>query len=243
MENPGSYSSRLYLRSDRRKPIYLGTGIDYERSQRGGREWEAEVEATIRPTPNWELEVSPNFSWERNAAQYVTRTDAVPFAPTYGSRYVFSDLERRSFSLETRLNVAFSPDLTLQLYAQPLLSSGDYLNYKQLLRASSFDFDVLDEGTRSFIDPADGYRYLDFDGDGMPDINFSDRDFNIQSLRMNVVLRWEYRPGSRVFLVWQQTRSERDENGTLDIGRDFGNLFGVESENIFIVKFNYWFGV
>ncbi|MYH19416.1 MAG: hypothetical protein F4132_09935 [Gemmatimonadetes bacterium] len=156
---------------------------------------------------------------------------------------MFSDLERRSFSLETRLNVAFSPDLTLQLYAQPLLSSGDYLNYKQLLQASSFDFDVLDEGTRSFIDPTDGYRYLDFDGDGMPDINFSDRDFNIQSLRMNVVLRWEYRPGSRVFLVWQQTRSERDENGALDIGRDFGNLFGGESENIFIVKFNYWFGV
>ena len=156
---------------------------------------------------------------------------------------MFSDLERRSFSLETRLNVAFSPDLTLQLYAQPLLSSGDYLNYKQLLRAGSFDFDVLNEGTRSFIDPTDGYRYLDFDGDGMPDINFSDRDFNIQSLRMNVVLRWEYRPGSRVFLVWQQTRSERDENGALDIGRDFGNLFGGESENIFIVKFNYWFGV
>lgn len=243
MEDPGSYSFDIGVGTDRRKRVSLETELDYENYQRGGHEWEAEVEATIRPTPNWELEVTPNFSWERNAAQYVARTDALPFAPTYGSRYVFSDLERRSFSLETRLNVAFSPDLTLQLYAQPLLSSGDYLNYKQLLRASSFDFDVLDEGTRSFIDPTDGYRYLDFDGDGMPDINFSDRDFNIQSLRMNVVLRWEYRPGSRVFLVWQQTRSERDENGTLDIGRDFGNLFGGESENIFIVKFNYWFGV
>ncbi|MCY3556082.1 MAG: DUF5916 domain-containing protein [Gemmatimonadetes bacterium] len=243
MEDPGSYSFDIGIGTDRRKRISLETELDYENYQRGGHEWEAEVEATIRPTPNWELEVSPNFSWERNAAQYVTRTDALPFAPTYDSRYVFSDLERRSFSLETRLNVAFSPDLTLQLYAQPLLSSGDYLNYKQLLRASSFDFDILGEGTRSYIDPTDGYRYLDFDGDGMPDINFSDRDFNIQSLRMNVVLRWEYRPGSRVFLVWQQTRSERDENGTLDIGRDFGNLFGGESENIFIVKFNYWFGV
>ena len=243
MEDPGSYSFDIGIGTDGRKRISLETELDYENYQRGGHEWGAEVEATIRPTPNWELEVSPNFSWERNAAQYVTQTDAVAYAPTYGSRYVFSELERRSFSLETRLNVAFSPDLTLQLYAQPLLSSGDYLNYKQLLQASSFDFDVLDEGTRSFIDPTDGYRYLDFDGDGMPDINFSDRDFNIQSLRMNVVLRWEYRPGSRVFLVWQQTRSERDENGALDIGRDFGNLFGGESENIFIVKFNYWFGV
>lgn len=243
MEDPGSYSFDIGISSDRRKRFSVETEFDYERFQRGGHEWETEVEATIRPSPNWELRVSPNFSWERNAAQYVTQTDVLPFAPTYGNRYVFSDLQRRSFSLETRLNVAFSPYLTLQMYAQPLLSSGDYLNYKQLLRASSFDFDVLNEGTRSFIDPVDGYRYLDFDGDGMPDINFSDRDFNIQSLRMNVVLRWEYRPGSRVFLVWQQTRSERDENGTLDIGRDFGNLFGGESENIFLIKFNYWFGV
>lgn len=243
MEDPGSYSFDIGVGTDRRKRISLETEIDYENVQRGGHEWEAGIEATIRPTPNWELEISPNFSWERNAAQYVTQTDALPYAPTYGNRYVFSDLERRSFSLETRLNVAFSPDMTLQLYAQPLLSSGDYLNYKQLLRGNSFDFDVLDEGRRSFIDQTDGYRYLDFDGDGMPDINFSDRDFNIQSLRMNVVLRWEYRPGSRVFLVWQQTRSEQAENGVLDIGRDFGNLFGGESENIFIVKFNYWFGV
>lgn len=243
MEDPGSYSIDLGFRSDRRKRVSVETEFDYERFQRGGSEWDAELEATIRPSPNWELQITPNFGWERNAAQYVTQTDALFYEPTYGSRYVFSDLQRRSFSLETRLNVAFSPYLTLQMYAQPLLSSGDYLSYKQLLRGNSFDFDVLDEGSRSFIDPSDGYRHLDFDGDGMPDINFSDRDFNIQSLRMNVVLRWEYRPGSRVFLVWQQTRSERDENGTLDIGRDFGNLFGGESENIFIVKFNYWFGV
>ena len=243
MEDPGSYSFDIGIGSDNRKRISVETEVDYENYQRGGHEWEAEIEATIRPTPNWELEITPNFSWERNAAQYVGRTDALPYAPTYGSRYVFSDLKRRSFSLETRLNVAFTPDLTLQLYAQPLLSSGDYLNYKQLLRGNGFDFDILDEGRRSFIDPTDGYRYLDFDGDGMPDFNFPDRDFNIQSLRMNVVLRWEYRPGSRVYLVWQQTRSEKDENGTLNIGRDFGNLFGGESENIFIVKFNYWFGV
>ena len=102
---------------------------------------------------------------------------------------------------------------------------------------------MLEEGTRSYIDPVDGQRHLDFDGDGMADIGFSDRDFNIQSLRMNVVLRWEYRPGSRVFLVWQQNRSERDQTGSLDLGRDLGNLFGAESENIFIIKFNYWFGV
>ena len=243
MERPGGYSIGMEVTSDRRKRVSLRSGLDYESVQHGGYEWRTGIDASIRPSPNFELEVSPYIRWERNPSQYVTRTDVLAYEPTYGSRYLFSDLKRQSLSLETRLNVAFSPYLTLQLYAQPLLSSGDYLNYKQLLRPESFDFDVLQEGTRSFIDPADGLRHLDFDGDGMADIGFSDRDFNIQSLRMNVVLRWEYRPGSRVFLVWQQTRNERDENGTLDVGRDFGNLFGGDSENIFLVKFNYWFGV
>lgn len=243
MENPGSYSVGMDMSSDRRKKVSLRSGLDYERVQHGGYEWRTGIYASIRPTSNFEMEVSPNVRWEKNPSQYVTQTDALSFEPTFGRRYLFSDLKRRSLSLVTRLNMAFSPNLTLQLYAQPLLSAGDYLNYKQLLRTKSFDFDVLEEGTRSYIDPADGQRHLDFDGDGMGDIGFSDRDFNIQSLRMNVVLRWEYRPGSRVFLVWQQNRSERDQTGSLDLGRDLGNLFGAESENIFIIKFNYWFGV
>ncbi len=243
MESPGSYSISMDIRSDRRKRLSMRSGLDYERVQHGGYEWRTGIHATIRPSPNFELEVSPSLRWEKNPSQYVTQTDALSFDPTFGRRYLFSDLKRNSISLETRLNVTFSPNLTLQLYAQPLLSSGDYLNYKQLLRPESFDFDVLEEGLRSFIDPADGQRYLDFDGDGTADIGFSDRDFNIQSLRMNVVLRWEYRPGSRVFLVWQQNRSERDQAGALNLGRDLGNLFGAESDNIFIIKFNYWFGV
>ena len=243
MQSPGGYSIGMEITSDRRKRVALRSGLDYERVRHGGYEWRTGIDASIRPTPNFELEVSPNIRWERNPSQYVTQTDVLAFGPTYGSRYVFSDLKRQSLSLETRLNVAFSPYLTLQLYAQPLLSAGDYLNYKQLLRPESFDFDVLQEGTRSFIDPADGLRHLDFDGDGMADIGFSDRDFNIQSLRMNVVVRWEYRPGSRVFFVWQQNRSERDQTGSLELGRDIGDLFGGDSENIFIVKFNYWFGV
>ena len=77
----------------------------------------------------------------------------------------------------------------------------------------------------------------------MTDINFSDRDFNIQSLRMNLVLRWEYKPGSRVFFVWQQNRDERDATGSVKIGEDLKKLLTANSSNRFIIKFNYWFGL
>ncbi len=243
MENPGSYSIGMEISTDRRKPISLQPAMYYESGRKGGYELDTEMEATIRPSPKWELEITPNLRWGRDPAQYVTQTDAVAYEPTFGNRYVFSTLQRRSFSLETRLNVVFTPDLTLQLFAQPLLSSGDYLDYKQLLQPGGFEFDVLEEGTRSYIDAMDGERYLDFDGNGIGDIGFSDLDFNLQSLRMNLVLRWEYRPGSRLFFVWQQNRSESDQTGRLELGRDLGNLFGAETENIVIVKFDYWFGV
>jgi len=243
MQDPGSYSLGLEIGTDRRQWISFRPEVAYERGQKGGYEWETKLDLNMRPSPSWEIELSPGIAWSRGTGQYVTSTDALPYAPTFGRRYIFSDLDRRSISLETRLNVAFTPNLTFQLFAQPLLSSGDFLNYKQLLQPKSFNFDTLDEGTRSFIDPSDGDRHLDFNGDSVSDFSFSDRDFNFRSLRMNMVLRWEYRPGSRVFVVWQQNRSQRESIGSFNFGRDFRNLFSGASENIFIIKFNYWFGI
>ncbi len=243
MKSPRSFSIYSGIETDRRKAITLGYGFEAQWIQNNGYEWSTGFDTTIRPTTNFELEISPRFTWEKNPAQYVTQTDELLFEPTYGTRYIFSDLQSRFLSLETRLNVAFSPNFTFQLYAQPLLASGDYLNYKQLLKPNSFTFDILDEGTRSFVDPKDSQRHLDFNGDGMTDINFSDRDFNIQSLRMNLVLRWEYKPGSRVFFVWQQNRDERDATGSVKIGEGLKKLLTANSSNRFIIKFNYWFGL
>ena len=84
---------------------------------------------------------------------------------------------------------------------------------------------------------------IDFDGDGTTDFEFSDRAFNVRSLRLNAVLRWEYRPGSTLFLVWQQNRRERLDDGSFDLGNDFGALRSIEPDNIFIVKVNYWLGL
>ncbi|UCD23143.1 MAG: hypothetical protein JSW51_08750, partial [Gemmatimonadota bacterium] len=83
----------------------------------------------------------------------------------------------------------------------------------------------------------------DTDGDGNTDLSFSDRDFNIRSLLLNAVMRWEFRPGSTVFLVWQQSRSERVADGSFDFGRDISQLWGSAPENMFIVKFTYWLGL
>lgn len=254
MTNPGSTQLEVNLQTDPRAIFAIRPRVEYEDGQRGGYRVQTSLGMSVRPSPSLEIMFSPSYSRQLDPAQYVTAADDQAFQPTYGRRYLFSDLRRHQFSLDTRLNVAFNPSLTLQFYAQPLVSSGDYLTYKQLDRSESFDFDVYEEGTAvvvgenvSCVDGRtcvnDGERYVDWDGDGIVDTSFSDRNFNIRSLRLNAVLRWEYRPGSTIFLVWQQNRRDRVNDGSFDLGRDLDALGSLDSENVFIVKVNYWLGL
>ena len=141
------------------------------------------------------------------------------------------------------------------MYAEPLLSSGNYLTYKQLKQARSFAFDAFAEGSYSAstggvgctggstcTDPA-GQRYIDFDGNGSSDFSFSDRDFNVRSLIGNAVLRWEYRPGSTLFLVWQRQQEDEARVGDFDFSRDSRALFGAPARNVFLIKASYWVGL
>ncbi|MDA0312767.1 MAG: hypothetical protein O2992_11710 [Gemmatimonadetes bacterium] len=155
-------------------------------------------------------------------------------------------------SLVSRVNYTFSPDLTFEFYGQALLSSGDYVRYKQLAAPESFAFDAFQEGSylsvggpavcsggRTCEDEAN-QRYVDFDGDGTTDYSFFDRDFNVRSLRATGVLRWEYRPGSTIFFVWQRRQSDNSSLGNFDFERDLGAMFDADADDRLIVKVNLW---
>ena len=247
-----SFSTRLS--TDRRRSVTWEPSVDVEVWGEGGGSREAQLEVTVRPSPSWEVELSPAYSYEHAPAQYVTQTTDPSFAPTFGGRYLFGELKRHEVSMDTRVNMTLSPRLTFQLYAQPLLSSGDYVAYKQLARPESFDFDVFEEGQAATTSVevtcvggrtcvSDGERYVDFDADGTTDLSFEEADFTVRSLRVNAVLRWEYRPGSALYLVWQQGREVEDGVGRLNVGRDLRTLWNAETENVFIVKLSYWLGL
>ncbi|HEX2092931.1 MAG TPA: hypothetical protein VHG28_11035 [Longimicrobiaceae bacterium] len=167
---------------------------------------------------------------------------AVSYRPSY----------RRTFSVSTRLNVTFSRALTLQLFTQPFLSVGNYTAYKQFTQPRTFDFETFEEGAAvtgpSGVSCAGGRtcrsgneRLVDFDGDGRTDFSFGERDFRVRSLRGNAVLRWEYRPGSTLFFVWQQRRSYQDlEASTFRLGGEARDLLTDRPANVFIIKANYW---
>jgi len=258
MKDPGSLSLGLRLNTDRRRALSVSPGFEVARGRDGsGRSFRAGMGIQLRPSPRMEIAVSPSFNRQREGAQYVTSTGLVPFEATFGRRYIFSDLERNTFSMDTRVDMTFSPTLSLQLFAQPFLSSGQYLTYKQLERSESFDFRVFGEGEyqvdeggnaacvggQSCLDENGGTRHLDLDGDGTVDYSFDDRDFNLRSLIGNAVVRWEYRPGSTVFLVWQHRQSAWANTGEFDMDRDLTALWDAPSDDVFMLKVNYWLGL
>ena len=257
MLQPGSLGARFGVSFDRRQPYSGNLNINISRGARdSGSEFSIGGNVGMRPAPPLQLEIEPSFSIQSDASQYVTSTSTLPYAPTFGRRYFFGDLERKTLSLETRVNYAFSPTLSLQVYAQGLLSSGDYVAYRQLAQAGgTFDFLIFEKGqaitTGSAITcsggticrDTEGDQHVDLNADGTPDFSFDDRDFNVRSLIGNAVLRWEYRPGSTVFFVWQLQQEGRVGIGDFDFGRDLNALWGVPADNRFIVKVNYWLGL
>jgi hypothetical protein len=252
MANPGGTSLNARFNTDRRNPVVLDFNV---RTASGADDSSSSLRLStgieFRPTPTLEMKITPTWSRSTEAAQYVTSTATLDFQPTFGRRYLFAELERESVSMETRIDVSLTPSLTFQLFAQPLLSSGDYVRYRQLEEARSFDFRDFEPGTASEVGNdvtcaggdiclLDGTQYIDFDGDGVTDYDLSDRDFNVRSLIGNAVLRWEYRPGSTLFLVWQRQQRGSAAVGDFDFRRDLDALWGLESENMFMLKFDYW---
>ena len=238
MVGPASLSADFNMGTDERKAVSAGLFASV-RDDRIGTGGSTSFGGRVRfqPSDNLSISLGPDYSVSRSGDQYVTATSVLPYSPTYGTRYLFADIERRSFSMETRVDWTFTPKLSLQLYAQPLLSSGDYIQYKQLETAETFDFVNL---TPTQVGQA---QDVDFDNDGSTDFSFTDRDFNVRSLIGNAVLRWEYRPGSTIFFVWQRQQAERALVGDFDLGRDASALFGAPADDRFIVKVNYWLGL
>jgi hypothetical protein len=238
---PQGQTIRASVDTDSRKIYKLGlsgvTGWD----EAGGQVRQLNATLSVRPTSALRFLFTPGYRKYRDNAQYLTTVSDFFATATYGARYVFGTLDQYQLSLDTRLDWVFSPTLSLQLYLQPLIASGDYSDIKELRAPRTYEFNVYGGhvGT-SQVDPSGNYT-IDPDGAG-PAAPFvvENPDFNYRSFRGNAVLRWEYRPGSALFLVWQQGREATEPVGDFDLSRDWSGLFAVEPENVIAVKATYW---
>ena len=211
--NPGK-SIWYYFNTDNRKPLsfyYNGNhwGDNFGSVRHGynpGVNW--------RPTSSMSLNAGIRFDLNHDDAQWVENVDELSGV----RRYVFGRIDQTTVAITTRFNYTMTPNLSLQVYAEPFVSAGDYSNFKELVDGRA---------------PSYGDRYR-------PYAYASNPDFNYRSFRTTNVLRWEYKPGSALFVVFQQGKSDGRENGDFQFRRDFGGVFSAPSRNVFLVKFSYW---
>ncbi|MEP7325759.1 MAG: DUF5916 domain-containing protein [Gemmatimonadota bacterium] len=238
-ESQPGFEGSLFAQTDDRKSFVFGFNLYGGHYQRGSDEsWGLGPSVEWKPSSNLSLSFRPSFDKSFSSAQYVG-TFADPTATaTFGNRYVFSDLDQTSLSASLRLNWIFNPRLSLELYAQPLIASGDYFHFKELAAPRTYDFNVYGRNGSTF----DRTNYIaDPDGAGpAAPIAVGNPDFNFRSLRGNAVLRWEYLPGSTLFLVWTQSRSDNENVGEFGFNHSMDRLLRAKADNIFAIKVTYW---
>jgi hypothetical protein len=191
---------------------------------------------SMRPGPRWQFTVSPFYDRVTEPQQYVsTLPNGRPI--TYDTRYVFAFIDRSTASMEFRLGLTLRPDVNLDVYAEPFAASGHYYDYGELLKPESRNRLVYGTaGTTVTMNP-DGSQVVTA---GDSTFTLRNRDFNTLSYRSNVVLRWEWRAGSTLYLVWQQHHGDTEVLGTPVGFHDAFRSITAPGSNIFLVKTSFW---
>ena len=209
-----------------------------------GNDWFVDVGLGFEPSDRFAFRVAPGVSWMTNRRQYYTEQDRETDR-TFGQRYIFSTVDQKTVSMQFRANYSFTPDLNLEFYAEPFAASGKFTRFGELPEAQSFD--LREYGTDGTT--IDEIVEVDEDGnstrfyevtDGTETFYLGDFDFNTVSFRSNLVMRWEFRPGSTLFVVWQRNLSDYANLGDPVNVRDMFSSLGAAGQNILAIKLSYW---
>lgn len=215
---PGGYTNSNqsvwgYINSDSRKPLTFAININAFTDHKKSSNAGISPNITWRPRAGLAISAALNLSRGQTDSQWVTNLI------DHGTpHYVFAHLAQKTVGITARINYTIRPTLTLQIYAQPFVAAGDYSSFKELTHGRAATYED---------------RYAPFAYTANP-------DFNVRAFRTTNVLRWEYRPGSAIFVVWQQGREDVANDGALRYGSSLSDLFGAPSTNVFLVKFSRW---
>jgi len=206
----------FWIYSDSRRRLSAGVEGDWgsDNHHTSWQSWSPSM--TVRPIPAVMFSLGVQYNPSHQDSQWVNNvTDSA-------THYVFAHLDQTTVNLTGRFNYTITPNLSVQLYAQPFVSAGEYAGFKEVADPRSETYE---------------HRYTPF---AYAAPIYGSPDFNVKAFRTTNVLRWEYKPGSTLFVVWQQARENYAVPGGFDFGRDAQAIFGVPPHNVFLVKLAYW---
>lgn len=191
-----------------------------------------------KPNNRFNLSLNPSYSFNNTELQYIENTF---FAND--PRYIFATLDQNTFNLTLRMNLYLTPDLSIQYYGSPFMSSVLYDSYKKILQPKAAEYNdrfSLLKSENLSLNNDDNYYYYDENNDGSADYTFYNPDFNFGQFRSNLVVRWEFKPGSTMYLAWSQSRTDFEEcECEFNLKNGFKNLFKVTPYDIFLFKISY----
>jgi hypothetical protein len=241
---PGNRGIQVGIVTDPRKRLVFSSGTSYTARDYGASSAAFDLQAAWRPLPALTLTTGPTIRHNIVSAQYLASVPDPLAVRTFGSRYVFGELDQTEFSLVTRASLATSPRTSLQVYLQPLVSAADYGAIKEVYAPKSYDFIRYGADGGSTIATSGSRLLIDPDGPGPAKaFSIARPDFNLGSMRLNVVFRWEFRPGSSLFAVWTQQRRDLVQSGEFDFANDVSRTFTAAADDVLLVKVSYWFGL
>lgn len=208
------------FQGDQRPALAPSFFVNYWRGDEGrSQSWHISPSLRLRVASQFSTSLGLSLSWNRDDRQwYGNLTDG-----SGTTHYTFAHLEQQTAAVTWRMDFTVTPDLSLQVYAQPFVSRGTYSDVRELddPRAASYDARL-----KPYLDPA---------------VTSDPGGFNFKQFNSNIVLRWQYLPGSTLFLVWNQGRQDvLGAEGTQALGQDFRDIFRAQARNTFLVKASYW---
>lgn len=237
---PNSFNTWMYVGSDQRKKVQFSlrlrqaSGEDNSFQRKG-----VSLRVKYVPFDSFNVSISPSYNSNNKKLQYIGASNL-----NGTTRYLNGSLEQETFSMSIRFNYTLTPNLSIQYYGAPFISRGRYTDFKYITDARATKFaDRFQEfsGNQISYDDISGAYSVDENTDSITDYSFGNPNFSVIEFQSNLVARWEYIPGSEIFLVWSQGISKAGNPMDKLLPNLGDNIFGQTGHNIFLVKATFRF--
>lgn len=179
-----------------------------------------------------------DYAWNKDNLQYVAGVQPEGSSDT---RYIIAHMKQRTYGVTLKAQVNITPDLSIQYYGSPFTSIAKYDQFKMAADTKSRNYDnrfsVIGEKEINYSEN----NYLVDSEKGK--FSFRNPDFSFNEFRSNLVVRWEYLPGSTLYFVWENSRTNRDDRYRSGWNNNLDRLFGLSASNTLVMKINYWFAL